>query len=329
MAEKPDLFLHAGDLFDGVRPGNRALAHAMEGFLKLSRAGIPTVVVAGNHEHPKLRETGSPFRLFEHLPNIHLAYRGRRETFLVETAAGPVRIHAVPQCATAQELAGQVADAPTRADGLDILVAHGSVPGLAAFSHGEFNEQSLDPAWFPAFDHVALGHFHGFQQVAPNAWYCGAPERVSMAEAAEEKGFLEVRIASDGPEAKFRALDGRLYVDLPPIDAQGMDAATAKAAATAAIAKIPAGSVGRLRLVDLDPSLRGSLEVRAIRQAAAELLHLDLRLEWGSAGVDAGQGGETRGILPDFDAFAAQQPMEPKDRPRVLALARTLLEATP
>src|SRR5260221_270494 len=47
VAERPDLVVHAGDLFDGVRPGNRALAAAMEGFVRLSGAGIPTIAIAG------------------------------------------------------------------------------------------------------------------------------------------------------------------------------------------------------------------------------------------------------------------------------------------
>ncbi|HEX2065945.1 MAG TPA: metallophosphoesterase, partial [Candidatus Thermoplasmatota archaeon] len=92
VAERPHLVVHAGDLFDGVRPGNRALAAAMEGFVRLSRAGIPTVAIAGNHEQPRLRETGSPLRLFAHLPNVHVVFQGRRQTVEVATPGGPVRV---------------------------------------------------------------------------------------------------------------------------------------------------------------------------------------------------------------------------------------------
>ncbi|MCA1819747.1 MAG: exonuclease SbcCD subunit D, partial [Halobacteriales archaeon] len=171
VAERPDLVLHSGDLFDGVRPGNRALAAAMEGFVRLSEAGIPTVAIAGNHEHPKLRETGSPFRLYDHLPNVYVVYKGQRETVEVTTPAGPVRVHAVPQCADAETFAKEILEAPVGGPGFDVLLVHGAVNGLKAFSHAEFNELSLDPAWFRPFHYVALGHHHGTAQVAPNAWY--------------------------------------------------------------------------------------------------------------------------------------------------------------
>jgi exonuclease SbcD len=324
VAEKPDLFIHAGDLFDGVRPSNRALAHAMEGFLKLSRAGIPTVAIAGNHEHPKLRETGSPFRLFAHLPNVRVAYQGRRETIELPGPAGPVRVHAVPQCQDAVALHAEISSAPTAPQGTDILVVHGAVPSLPAFSHAEFNELTLDPAAFAPFDYVALGHYHGVQEVAPNAWYCGAPERVSIAEAGQEKGFLEVQLGTETPVATFRPLGGRTYVDLPVVDCSGLDAAGAKASALSALACAEAGAVVRLRLSHLDASLRGALDVRAIRQGGAQFLQLDLRLDWEAAAGDLQATSELRPLAEEFEAYAARQPIEGVDRERLVSLARGL-----
>ncbi|HEX2065653.1 MAG TPA: exonuclease SbcCD subunit D [Candidatus Thermoplasmatota archaeon] len=325
VAERPDLVVHAGDLFDGVRPGNRALAAAMEGFVRLSRAGIPTVAIAGNHEQPRLRETGSPLRLFAHLPNVHVVFQGRRQTVEVATPGGPVRVHAVPQCADAQALAQEVASAPVGGPGHDVLVVHGAVSGLKTFSHAEFNELLLDPSWFRPFHYVALGHFHGASQVAPNAWYCGAPERVSIAEAGQEKGFLDVRL---GPlEVAFHPVAGRPYVDLPPIDATGLDAAQARQAALEAVARVPPGAVARLRLRSLDPALRGALDLRAVRQAGAACTHLDLVLEWAEDGLAARAATELRSVAQEFEAFAAQQPMEGAARAAVLAKARSALEA--
>jgi len=326
VAERPDLFVHAGDLFDGVRPGNRALAHAMEGFLKLSRAGIPVVAIAGNHEHPKLRETGSPFRLFEHLPGVHVVYKGARETVEVQAPGGPVRVHAVPQCQDNEAFAAQVVSAPTGGPGLDLLVAHGGVPSLPAFAHAEFNELTLDPAWFAPFAYVALGHYHGVHEVAPNAWYCGAPERVSIAEAGQEKGFLDVRLEPHAPAVTFRPLPGRPYLDLPAIDCTGLDAPQAKAAALTALGRVPEGAVARLRLASLDPSLRGALDVRAIRQAAGSLTHLDLRLDWRDTGLESPGASELRGVVAEFEAFAAGQPIEGLDRKELVTAARALLE---
>lgn len=355
IAERPDLVLHSGDLFDGVRPGNRALAAAMEGFVRLSEAGIPTVAIAGNHEHPKLRETGSPFRLYDHLPNVHVVYKGQRETIEVATLAGPVRVHAVPQCADSETFAKEILEAPVGGPGFDVLVVHGAVSGLKAFSHAEFNELSLDPAWFRPFHYVALGHHHGTTQVAPNAWYCGAPERVSIAEAGQEKGFLEVRLGHFPSEAgisgiprnpadrslspkssesllrplgvTFRAISGRPYADLPPIDAAGLDAAQVKGAALDAVSRVPAGAVARLRIQAIDPALRGAIDLRAIRQAGAACAHLDVVLEWAQDGLDVHAAAELHSVAQEFEAFAAQQPMEGAPRASILAKARSVLEA--
>src|SRR4030042_6317452 len=73
---KPDLVLHTGDLFDSVRPSNRALSLAVEQLLRFSESEIPVVLIAGNHSTPKPRETGSVFRLFEHLKGIYPIYKG-------------------------------------------------------------------------------------------------------------------------------------------------------------------------------------------------------------------------------------------------------------
>ncbi|MEK6985088.1 MAG: exonuclease SbcCD subunit D [Candidatus Thermoplasmatota archaeon] len=327
LAERPDVVLHAGDLFDGVRPGNRPLAVAMEGFLKLSRAGIPTVVIAGNHEHPRLRETGSPFRLFEHLPNIHVVYKGRRETVELALKGKTVRVHAVPQCADNATLAREVTEAPTAAAGFDILVAHGAVPSLPAFSHAEFNEQTLDAGWFAPFDYVALGHYHGVQQVAQNAWYCGAPERVSIAEAAQQKGFLDVTLDGEVAKTTFRPLAGRPYDDITPIDCAGLDSAQVKQAALAALEDVAPGAVARLRLTQLDASLRGLIDLRAIRQAGERALHLDVRLEWADRADQAAGATTLLGLGEEWAGFLAAQELAGLDRAALDRLARTVLEA--
>jgi len=75
----PDLILHAGDLFDSVRPTNRAISHVLDLMLKLSDEEIPFVVISGNHETPRLRETGSVFRLFEHIEGVYPVYAGEYE----------------------------------------------------------------------------------------------------------------------------------------------------------------------------------------------------------------------------------------------------------
>ena len=92
LKEEPDLILHSGDLFDTVRPSNRAISFVMGQLLKISDTGIPMVIISGNHETPRLRETGSVFKVFEHVDNLHLAFTGKCQTF----EFGDLKVHALP-----------------------------------------------------------------------------------------------------------------------------------------------------------------------------------------------------------------------------------------
>ena len=327
LETRPDLVIHAGDLFDGVRPSNRALAVALHGFVRLDRAGISTVVIAGNHEHPKMLETGSPFRLFDHLENIHAVYRGMRGRIEV----GGRIIHALPQCqdndALRQEMAAVVEDAEQR-PGQDVLIMHGGVMGLDAFHHAEFNELSIDPAWFtgPAaerFAYVALGHYHGRTEISTRAHYCGAPDRVSIKESGETKGFLEADLATG--QVALVPTRVRAYADLPVIHGGGLDATQVQTACEQALARLPDGAVARLRVVDLSPDLRGSLDWKAIRQAAAHVLDLNLDARFADDSHHAATGAHLESLQQEFDAYAATYPLEGMDRKQVLAAARGLL----
>lgn len=328
VQQRPDVVVHAGDLFDGVRPSNRALAAAMDGLLALSAAGIPVVLIAGNHEHPRMRETGSPFRLFEHIPGVHPVYKGRSESIRLDAGT----IHAVPQCQDNQTLREQVVGlSNARAGpGPHVLSLHGAVASLPAFHHAEFNEQTLDPAWFGDFDYVALGHYHGVTEVTHNAWYCGAPDRVSIAESGERKGFLDVVVEpGQGPTVTPQPLPVRPYADLPVLDAAGMDAGSVVEAARAALRQVPAGAVARLRIEGIRADLRGVIDQGAIRDAAGHALVLDLRLGFEDTRRDVAGSVELGGLADELDAYAARQTLEGVDRAKVVATAKGLLAEGP
>ena len=52
-AERPDLIVHAGDVFDGLRPAYQDLRWGVDALRELA-AVAPTVVLAGNHDAPAL-----------------------------------------------------------------------------------------------------------------------------------------------------------------------------------------------------------------------------------------------------------------------------------
>src|SRR3954470_20880756 len=52
---EPDLILHTGDVFDALMPGHRAMRQAVDALQALWDIA-PVIVLAGNHDHPRLFE---------------------------------------------------------------------------------------------------------------------------------------------------------------------------------------------------------------------------------------------------------------------------------
>jgi DNA repair protein SbcD/Mre11 len=157
LKSKPDLVIHAGDLFDSVRPTNRAITFAIHQILRLSKQEIPFVIIAGNHEHPKLKETGHIFSILDHIENVYPIYSASYEIIPFEIDGNKITIHAIPQTTTKQEFNDNLKKLKpeTNAD-YNILLAHGGVKGIKEFSMNEFNELIIPTQYLKSnFDYIA------------------------------------------------------------------------------------------------------------------------------------------------------------------------------
>ncbi|HJW36670.1 MAG TPA: metallophosphoesterase, partial [Actinomycetes bacterium] len=164
----PDAVLVLGDLFDAPRPTYRAFREGARGLRALAEAGVPTLAISGNHDTPRLRESGSPYAvLADAFPSVAFVYRGGYEP--VDLLAG-LRVHAVPQCTDDLALKDQIAAAADARSGdhLNLLVTHAAVTVLARrYTYGDVNELEVDLSTLDAgFDRILLGHFHNFAKVA-------------------------------------------------------------------------------------------------------------------------------------------------------------------
>jgi len=253
LALKPDVVVHAGDLFHSPRPSNRAITTALLGLQRLSAAGIPSVLVAGNHSVPRAAASGSIFEALGVLPGVHAAYVGRYEVFTVGAAA----IHCVPHVHDEAALEAALAEVQPRADRqFNVLVLHGAVRGTGeGASLGEFNEVAIGRAAlarFAGFDYVALGHYHAHLKLGPNARYSGSSERLHQNEAGYEKGFLEIDLATR--RVTFHALAPRPIVLLDPIPCAGRPAPAIVAAVASGLREAAApGAILVVRLREVDP----------------------------------------------------------------------------
>jgi DNA repair exonuclease SbcCD nuclease subunit len=309
VAHRPDLLIHAGDLFDSVRPSNRALSVALGQMLRLSEAGIPTVVIAGNHEAPKLRETGSALRIFDHLDHIYPVYRGVREDF----AIGDAFVQAVPHCASAEALMENIREATPREGRINILVLHAGVTGIKEFTYvsGDFNEQVVPAGCLRHdFDYIALGHYHRATAVTGNAYYAGSTEHLSFKEAGEQKGFYEVTCDPD-LRTRFVPLSVRGMVDLVRIDCANMDPpAIEQALRDAADEQTFDGAVVRVVLRNLSRATLKGLSWTDLKKRFSDALHLEISYDIFEAEHDL-SGGERIGNLADeWNAFLERAPVE-------------------
>ncbi|WNG14815.1 exonuclease SbcCD subunit D [Cystobacter fuscus] len=328
----PDLVIHAGDLFHTPRPSNRALVTAMAGFKRLSEAGIPVVLIAGNHSVPRMSTTASIFEALCLLPGIRAAYQQRYEVFEVGNAA----IHCVPHAPTDEALRDALSQVRAREDKrFNLLVTHGAVRGTVEdLSLGEFNEVAISRdtmARFSGFDYVALGHYHKHTQAAPNAWYSGSTERFSVKEAGYPKGFVEVTLSSSRPVVRFQSIPVRDISVAPEIDCGKLRPDEVVSRVERVLGKLaPArGHIVILKLRDIEPATWSEVQ-RERRRIEREVLPECFELRWertfAAAVRGPGAAGEGIGSLQaEFAAFMRTAPVEESAREPLRRLGEQFL----
>ena len=214
---RPDYCIHSGDLFHAVRPFNSIMARAGHELNRLTAEhGIPTIMIAGNHDAPRQPHVGAAIDVFKPIRNLHVAAAGRLERFRL----GDVCFHALPHCLTSTELKEQLRQClPDARARFNVLIMHGVAAGMPEFSMADLGEQELPLEVMERFDYTALGHYHNFCRVGSRAWYAGSTERLSQSERDAAKGFAVVEMAPFRVE--FVPVRSRVMVDLEVIDASG------------------------------------------------------------------------------------------------------------
>jgi DNA repair protein SbcD/Mre11 len=279
---KPDVVVVAGDLFHNVRPTNPAILHAFAQFSRL-RQELPdavVVLVAGNHDTPRSSETGCILRLFVQLGVEVVDDAARRLSF----PDRELSVLAVPDVAGSRP-----ALVPEPGVRHNVLLLHGEVEGVLPASAAATDRASLEISkeelGAERWGYVALGHYHVYRQVAPNAYYSGSLDYTSAnpwGELVEEraaglagKGFVEHDLVTGAH--RFHALPpSRELVDLPPVWGRGLPAAEVDAAIRAAVDACPGGiddKIVRLILRDVPRHVTRELNHKAIREYRRRALH--------------------------------------------------------
>jgi exonuclease SbcD len=245
--EKVDLVIFAGDTYRDRNPQPTFQREWGRRIMRLSRAGIPTLLVTGNHDISPAQVRAHAMQEFETLepPFVHVVSRPSLLT-PAQLDDVPVQVIALPWITRAGLVASlQDTDQPTddpakTIEGIltemvndaiaqldpdlpTILAAHASVEG-AKFG----NEQTikvgkdvlLQPRFVcnPRFDYVALGHIHKYQNLNEGSYppviYPGSIERVDFGEVNEDKGFIIADVQKGNTTFERRKLHTRPFIDL-------------------------------------------------------------------------------------------------------------------
>lgn len=196
---QPEVLVHSGDLFDTVKPKTKAILVALKALDILKEWHVPLVIVAGNHEMQKNTYTASAFEILKKAhPEIHAAYSFQYEHVRI----GETSFHLIPNMLHAADYKKAALDASAYNHkwagcnkGNHVLVTHGLATTIRDKRLATCAEFELTPdILLETYDYIALGHYHGQQQIAPNAWYSGSQEHLTYGEIKDRKGALQVGI---------------------------------------------------------------------------------------------------------------------------------------
>ena len=314
---RPDICLHAGDIFHKVQTSNRIIA--LTGY-QLHRLAvehqIPTVIIAGNHDAPKQPHKGAALEIFNKLDNLYISAASQLEVFKIKEAS----VFALPHCLTTEVLKTELEKCrPDPESKYNILMLHGVASGMPEFSMADLGEQEIPVEIMKPFDYTALGHFHNYTSVAPKAFYSGSTERLSQSEREAPKGFIEV--ALDPFEVTFHEVASRVMVDVKPIDTTGLRGDQVAEVIKRELEEVDSSDkIVRVKLEGVTEETMKTLPMETIRELKNKSYAFDLKIERREkkdGGIEFGRSGIGR-LDESFVEFLDRQDLTGFDRQRII-----------
>lgn len=241
IEEKVDLVIFAGDTYKDRSPAPTFQREWGRRIMRLSRAGIPTLLLVGNHDISPAAGRASAMHEFDTLAVPHIRVLSKLEFLGPSQLEGlPLQVLALPWISRSRAMSaggGETADAGQvyAAIGEDladlvnrwleaadpalpvVLTAHASVEsatygGERLVMLGNDVVIPLPVVRDPRLDYVALGHIHKAQNLNegqhPPVIYPGSIERVDFGEARDDKYFVIVEVERGQTRVDWRKLEG-------------------------------------------------------------------------------------------------------------------------
>jgi exonuclease SbcD len=246
ITEEVDLVIFAGDAYRDRSPAPTFQREWGKRIIRLSKAGIRTLLLVGNHDLSPALGRANAIQEFDTLEIPHVSVLAKPQFISAGNMGLPVQVIAIPWVARSgllaatdvsaadaaevftnieERLTGLVNDWLEKADPdlPTILTAHASVQG--AMYGTERTVMLGADLVLPGslvrdarLDYVALGHIHKPQDLNANAHppviYPGSIERVDFGEAGDDKFFIIAEVEKGHTRVEWRQLTGiRPFID--------------------------------------------------------------------------------------------------------------------
>lgn len=205
ISENVDAFLLAGDAYKTRDPSPTQQKGFGERIKRLSKAGIPVILVVGNHDTPNAEGKANTLDIYSAL-EIDNVWVSRKPEFLkIPTKSGILQVITAPWLHKSdfKDLGEKLLSFYEKIDVSSpaVIVGHLEVEGSSMGSEkglaiGNDVTVPLSLLTDRKLSYVALGHIHKHQILSnnPPVVYSGSPERIDFGEAKEEKGFIMIDI---------------------------------------------------------------------------------------------------------------------------------------
>jgi exonuclease SbcD len=246
LAAGVHLALFAGDAYKTRDPNQTQQREFARCIKRLTESGVPVVMVTGNHDLPNARSRANALEIYRTLgvDNVHIL--SRPEIIKIDTSAGPVQVAGMPYLLRSTALAKEESRGKSIVETTDLMVEQYSryIDYLARSLEPDTPSVLLGHFWIknarvssqtgylnvaepevlvstvanPAFDYVAMGHIHKFQDLNkhahPSVVYCGSLDRIDFSERGEEKGFVLVELKKGSASYSFISTPARRFAEI-------------------------------------------------------------------------------------------------------------------
>lgn len=300
LEENVDLFLFSGDAYKTTNPSPTQQKLLMRCFLRLYRAGIPVVIVVGNHDNPLSFGKANSLEIFSEVPLTNFYVVDVPRLIMVETKHGPLQVVGIPWptrntisinekhlFSNPHEITSYISQAVTAIIKDFSQKLDHSVPSILAghltVSSGVFSGSEKravygnDPTFLPSqlaiepFDYVALGHLHRYQNLNKHGYpavvYSGSIERIDFGERKEPKGFCLVTIEKNKTEHRFIEVPTRPFIQIEAHLSQNAESHTEELIAE--IEKHPLSGAVLKILYHLPAGIKDGVDIQKIERICA------------------------------------------------------------